>query len=80
MCVGVEYLTFDILLHAKSKQKFIGKQFCIPINFENPIKTIFFYQEIYFFNLCRVCLNGNIYLSFKKQAFNEFLKVIGIQR
>ena len=43
MCVAVEYLTFDILLHAKSEKKVIGNQICTPIIFKNPLKNSFFF-------------------------------------
>ena len=41
VCVGpgVEYLTFNILLHEKSEQKMTGNQFCTPIISKNPLKT-----------------------------------------
>ena len=46
MCVDVDYLTFDILLHSKSEQKVIGNQLCSPIIFLNPLKTDFSLRNI----------------------------------
>ena len=31
MCVGVEFLVFNVLLHTKSEQKVIGNLFFAPI-------------------------------------------------
>ena len=38
--VGVEYLTFDILLHNKSEKKVIGNWLYTPKIFKNPLKTV----------------------------------------
>ena len=73
MCVGVEYLTFDILLIAKSNQKGIGNQFCSSIILKNSLKTGFSLRNIgTYCNLCRVSLDCNKYFLFVKQALNEF--------
>ena len=54
MCGGwIEYLTFDILLQAKSEQKVIDISFCTPINFKNQLKTVF-HLEIIYYNLVSV--------------------------
>ena len=42
----MEYITFDILLHAKSDQKVIENLFCTPIMFKNPLKTGFALRNI----------------------------------
>ena len=39
VCVGVGYLTFDILLQAKYDKS------CKPIIFKNPLKTCFFIKK-----------------------------------
>ena len=46
MCVGVEYLPFDILLHAKFEQKVIVNYICTPIIFKNPLETVFFIKNV----------------------------------
>ena len=40
MCVGVEYLTFDILLHAKSEKKVVDQIYTLVI-FKKPIHFFF---------------------------------------
>ena len=64
MCVGVEYLTFDILSQAKSEQKLIFHQEIYLLQF---ISGLFGFYIIYFF-------------LFEKPAFNGLLKLSGIQR
>ena len=46
MCVGVEFLTINDLLHTKSEQKVIGYQICTPIIFKNPLKPGFSLRNI----------------------------------
>ena len=46
MCVGVEYLTFDILLQAKSEKKVIRKLICTPTIFK---KDFFLLRNMYTF-------------------------------
>ena len=43
---GVEFLPFNVLLHTKSKQKFIGNGFFAPIIFKNPLKPGFSIRNI----------------------------------
>ena len=73
MWVGVQYLTFEILLHAKSEQKVIGNQFCTPI----LIKASFGLRNM-LLTICIGCVWIVIYFLFEKQAFYGLLKVIGI--
>ena len=56
MCVGVEYLNFDIL---------IGNKFCTPINFKNTLKTGFSLRNI-LITICVGCVWIVIYISFTK--------------
>ena len=68
VCVGVEFLAFNVLLHTKFKQKLIWAQ----IIFKNLFKTGF-----------SICV-GRVwivirYFLFERQTFNGLLKVIGIQ-
>ena len=65
MCWGIEYLTFDILLHAKSEQK--------VINFVYQ-KSGFSQINILIIIYCLVCLYCNIYFLLEKKAFNGLLK------
>ena len=39
MCVGVEFLAFNVLVHTKSEQKVTGYWFCAPIIFKNSLET-----------------------------------------
>ena len=50
VCVGVEFLAFNVLLLIRSEEKVIGNRFCTPIILKSPV----FQYEIYFYNLCRV--------------------------
>ena len=71
MCVVFEFLDFSVILHTKSDLKVIGNWFCEPINFKN---------QKYNFTICEGCVGIVIwYFLFEKEAFNELLKVIGIQ-
>ena len=72
MCVGVEFLVFNVLLHTYSEQKVIDNLFCAPIIFKNPKK--------YTFTNCVECVWIVIaYFLFEKQTYNRLLKVIGIE-
>ena len=64
MCVGVEFLAFNVLLHIKSVKKYY--LFCAPMIL---LITIW---------VGRVWIVIRYFL-FEKQAFNGLLKVIGIQ-
>ena len=68
LCVwegGLEYLTFDIFLHAKFEKKIIVNQICTPIIFKNPLKTCFFIKK-YTFTICVGCVWIVIYISYSK--------------
>ena len=47
VCVGVECIAFNVLMHTKSEQKVIGNCFCAPLNFKNPLKTGFSIRNIH---------------------------------
>ena len=38
VCVGVEFLAFNVLLRSKSEQKVVVNQFFVPLIFKNPRK------------------------------------------
>ena len=40
VCVGIEFLAFDVILRIKSEQKVIGNLFCAPMIFKNPLKKV----------------------------------------
>ena len=71
MCVGVEFLALDVLLHTKSEQKVIGNWFWAPMIFINPVKT-----EIYKKYICvgRIWIVTGYFL-FEKQALIILSKV-----
>ena len=68
MSVGVEYLTFDILLHVKSKQNVIGNSFCTPIIFQNPLQTGFSLQFVT--GVFKIWIAICICFLFEKQVFH----------
>ena len=41
MCVGVEFLAINVLLHTESEQQVIGNEICTPIIFKNSLKPGF---------------------------------------
>ena len=41
MCLGVEFLTINALLHAKAEQNVIGNLFCTKIILKKPKQTNF---------------------------------------
>ena len=46
VCVGVEFLAFNILLRIRSEQKVLVNLFCAPIIFKNTLKTGFSIRNI----------------------------------
>ena len=65
MCVGIEYLTFDILLYAKSKQKVI----MYIHNLKKSAKNWVFIKK-YTITICvGYVLDCNRYLIFDKKSF-----------
>ena len=64
VCGGVEYLTFDILLHAKPEQKVVGNKFFTPI--------MFFIKKFTYYNLSWVHLDCNIYFLFKNKLLMDY--------
>ena len=50
VCVGVEFLDFNVLLHNKSEQKVIDNWFCTPMIFKNPKKR-FFNKKYAYYNI-----------------------------
>ena len=61
--IRVEYLTFDILLHAKSEKS--DKKVCTPIILKNLLKTCFLIKK-YTFTVCVGCVWILIYISYSK--------------
>ena len=55
MCVGVEYLTFDNLSHAKSEKKVTGNQLCAQIIIKKPLKNGFSLRSIHI-TICVECV------------------------
>ena len=82
MCVGVEFLAFNVLLQTKSEQKLIGNSFCALIIFKNSSKTGFSIRKVYKFTICvgRVLILIYVYLLFEKQTFYGLIKDIGKQK
>ena len=70
MCVGVEFITFNVLLHTKSEQKVIGNWFCTLIILKNSLKPGF--QE-------ELALEAYLNCNKKNRLINGLIKVIGIQ-
>ena len=68
---GSRFLAFNTLLHTKSEQKVIVIKFVHQWSLK---------LEIYFYTLCRACLDCIGYFLFEKQTSNGLLKVIGIQK
>ena len=54
VCMGVEYKTFNVLLHTKSEQ---------------TVKNRFFNKKYIYYNLCRGCLNCNEIFIIRKTEF-----------
>ena len=69
-------LTFYILLLAKPEQKVIYLYFN---NLFKCAKNWFFIKKYSFSNLCRGCLDCNVYFSYEKHAFIVLLNVSSIQ-
>ena len=66
--MGVEYLTFNVLLHAKTQQKVVGHYI-----FKNPLKPGFSIL------IMSGVLDCNKIFLIRKTGFNGLLKVIGIE-
>ena len=64
MCVEVEFLSFNVLLHSKSEQKVIGKWFRAPIILKNLLKT-----GVSLRNFCQACLDCDRIFLIKKTDF-----------
>ena len=72
MCVGVEFLVFNVLLHTKSEQKVIGNLFCAPI-INNGVSN-----KKYTFTICarpRCVWIVIEYFILEKEAFNGLFKL-----
>ena len=59
--LGVEFLTFNIFLHAKSEQKVGGNWFCAPIIFNNPVEKSHIFLVRY--RRTYVLINSIIFIS-----------------
>jgi hypothetical protein len=76
VCVGVEFLAFNVLLYTNYEQKVISNQCYTPIILKNRVLN-----KKYTFTICvgRVWIVGGYFL-FVKQTFNGLLKVINIKK
>ena len=68
MCLGVEFLTINVLLHTKSEQKV----------FKNPLKPGFSIRNILLQFVSGRVWVVIVFFLLEKQTFNGLLKVIGI--
>ena len=80
ICVGVDFLTFNVLLHIESERRVIGNWFCEIKIFKYSLKNSFSMRNI----LITICVGRDKiviyrYFLFKKEAFNVVLKIIAVQ-
>ena len=74
MC-GVDFITFNVLLHTKSEQKVIGKCF-VHLYFSKSVKNRFFNKKYTFTIYVERLWIVIGYFLFEKQAFDGLLKVM----
>ena len=70
MCVGVEFLAFNVLLYTKSGQKVICNYFLYTNNLLDSF-DFFSFNMKYTFTICIGIVMG--YFSFEKQTFNGLI-------
>ena len=75
MCVRVDFLTFNIVLHNKALPKLTGDFFLTPIIIKNQIKAIFKFSKY-----CLQFFCSRLNFFFQKQAKIGLLKSIGIPK